>query len=48
MYKEMDPRVVHAITHAVHAAIAAVGMEGLKRTSMFPSATAKAELKLAA
>lgn len=48
MYKQMDPRVVNAITHAVHAAIAVVGIEGLKRTSMFPSTTAKAAYKLAA
>jgi hypothetical protein len=48
MNKHMDPRVVEAITHAVHAAIAAVGIEGLRKTSMFPSASKRAEYKLAA
>lgn len=43
-----DPRVVAAITHAVHAAIAAVGIDGLRRMSMFPSSAKCAELPLAA
>ncbi|MGQ3100491.1 MAG: hypothetical protein ACT6Q5_08590 [Sphingopyxis solisilvae] len=46
---EHDP-VYAAITKAVHAAIAAVGgIDGLKKTSMFPSSNARAEsLKKAA
>jgi hypothetical protein len=43
-----DPRVAEAIAHAVHTAIAVVGIEGLRRTSMFPSAAKRAELPLAA
>ena len=43
-----DARVVAAIAHAVHAAIAVVGIDGLRRTSMFPSSTKRAELPLAA
>ena len=48
MFTKMDPRVVVAITHAVHAAIAAVGFEALKRTSMFPSSAREATFKKAA
>lgn len=48
MNAQMDPRMVQAIAHAVHAAIAAVGINGLRRTSMFPSANKLAEYKLAA
>jgi hypothetical protein len=33
-----DKRIHDAITHAVHAAIAVVGIEGVRRMSMFPSA----------
>lgn len=49
MIMKMDPKVVQAITHAVHAAIAAVGVEGLRRTSMFPSSQKEVvDYKLAA
>lgn len=51
MYNSIDPKVVVAVTHAVHAAIAEVGIEGLLKTSMFPSSNkaATAEpLRLAA
>lgn len=49
MIKTMDPRVVDAITHAVHAAIAVVGIDGLRSTSMFPSSAKQvAQLPLAA
>jgi len=49
MIKTMDPRVVDAITYAVHAAIAVVGIDGLRSTSMFPSAAKQlVELPLAA
>ena len=49
MSQKMDPRVVQAITHAVHAAIAVVGIDGLRKTSMFPSSQKEAvEFKLAA
>lgn len=45
----MDPKVVAAITHAVHTAIAKMGIDGLLQTSMFPSASKQiAERKLAA
>ncbi len=43
-----DPRMVAAIAHAVHAAIAVVGIEGLRQTSMFPSAAKRAKLRRAA
>lgn len=46
--KTMDPRMAAAIAHAVHAAIAAVGIGGLRSTSMFPSASKKNKLLLAA
>lgn len=46
--KSMDPRVAAAIAHAVHAAIATVGICGLRSTSMFPSAFKKDAMKLAA
>lgn len=42
MIKSMNPRVVEAITHAVHTAIAVVGVDGLRATSMFPSANKNA------
>lgn len=48
MIKNMDPKMVAAISHAVHAAIAAVGQEGLMRTSMFPSAAKRIDFKIAA
>lgn len=48
MKQTMDPRMVGAIRHAVYAAIDAVGIEGLRKTSMFPSASKRAEFKLAA
>lgn len=48
MSNQMDPSVVDAIAHAVHAAIAVVGIDGLRRTSMFPSSAKRAEYKLAA
>lgn len=49
MIKTMNPLVVEAITNAVHAAIAVVGVEGLRSTSMFPSAAKQTvERKLAA
>lgn len=51
MYNSIDPKVVAAVTHAVHAAIAQVGVEGLLKTSMFPSANkalAAEPLRLAA
>lgn len=49
MIKTMDPKVVAAITHAVHAAIAVVGIDGLRSTSMFPSSRREAvDFKLAA
>ena len=48
MMNNQDPRVTAAIAHAVHAAIAAVGIDGLRRTSMFPSSTKRVELPLAA
>lgn len=49
MSTKMDPKVVQAVTHAVHAAIAAVGFDGLRRTSMFPSSQKEVvEYKLAA
>ena len=49
MSDKMDPRVVQAITHAAHAAIATVGLDGLRRTSMFPSSEKKTvEYKLPA
>lgn len=38
MIKSMDPKMVAAISHAVYAAIAVVGIDGLRSTSMFPSA----------
>ncbi len=38
MIKSMDPKMVAAISHAVHSAIAVVGIDGLRSTSMFPSA----------
>lgn len=43
-----DPRVVAAIAHAVHAAIAVVGIEGVRRMSMFPSSAKRDERRLAA
>lgn len=49
MTKTMNPRVVEAVTYAVHAAIEVVGIQGLRSTSMFPSATKhQAALKRAA
>lgn len=49
MINSMNPRMVKAITAAVHAAIAEVGIEGLRATSMFPSSQKKTvELRLAA
>jgi hypothetical protein len=49
MIKSMNPRVVEAITNAVHAAIAQVGIDGLRGTSMFPSSSkVRVELPLAA
>ncbi len=49
MIKTMNPKVVEAITNAVHAAIAVVGVDGLRSTSMFPSAAKQnLEHKLAA
>lgn len=48
MTKTMDPRVVEAVTFAVHAAIEVVGISGLRETSMFPSAGKREELKRAA
>jgi hypothetical protein len=49
MIKTMDPKMVSAISHAVHAAIQMVGIDGLRSTSMFPSSSREfAELKLAA
>jgi hypothetical protein len=49
MKNAMDPKVVAAISHAVHAAIKVVGIDGLRSMSMFPSSTREfAELKLAA
>lgn len=49
MTHTMDPKVVAAIAAAVHAAIAEVGIDGLRSTSMFPSSKrAYAELPLAA
>ena len=41
MIKTMDPRMVEAVTYAVHKAIATVGMDGLRATSMFPSSAKK-------
>ncbi|WP_157092794.1 hypothetical protein [Sphingomonas hankookensis] len=43
----LDPRMVAAINAAVHSAVAAVGIDGVRRMSMFPSA-ARAEQRLAA
>ena len=43
----MDPKVVAAITNAVHAAIAEVGIEGLLKTSMFPSSNRIQDVELA-
>lgn len=49
MKMNMDPRVAAAIAHAVNAAIATVGLKGLRETSMFPSsAKLQVEYKLAA
>lgn len=45
----MDPKVVAAISLAVHAAVAKVGIDGIRNMSMFPSTTRCAKvLKLAA
>ena len=49
MINSIDPKVVAAVTHAVNSAIAEVGIEGLLKTSMFPSASNQCvELPLAA
>lgn len=49
MTKTMNPKVVEAVTYAVHAAIEVVGIEGFRSMSMFPSAAKKqADYKLAA
>lgn len=39
MLDKMDPRVVAAIKHAVREAISVIGIDGLKQTSLFPSAS---------
>ena len=46
--KTLDPRLAAAIADAVHAAIAVVGIDGLRSTSMFPSASKRVPLPLAA
>lgn len=48
MTNPTDSRVREAISEAVYEAIAIVGIDGLRRTSMFPSAAKRAELPLAA
>ena len=48
MEMKIDARIVNAISVAVRHAIAVVGMEGLRRTSMFPSAAKAEAYKLAA